>query len=234
MRTVDICLSPDLLHLYDVTDKVVVVVDILRATSCMTTGIAFGLNHIKPVANLADCRGFREQGYYIAGERNGQKVEGFDLGNSPFDYMDGQLMNQKVAVTTTNGTRAIELARESPQVIIGSFLNISAVTEHLIIQKLDVLILCAGWKGKVNLEDTLFAGALSAKLRGTFVHACDAPIVAEGIYDAVKGHMLQALNNSSHVIRLKKLGIQKDIAFCLKTDEYDIVPVLKDDKIVAL
>ncbi|MEQ8573117.1 MAG: 2-phosphosulfolactate phosphatase, partial [Fulvivirga sp.] len=104
MKTVDVCLSPDLIHLYDVSDKVVVVVDILRATSCMTAGLANGVKSITPFENLEQCQAMKHQGYLIAGERNGQKVDGFDLGNSPFDYMDEKVKGKKVAVTTTNGT----------------------------------------------------------------------------------------------------------------------------------
>ena len=107
MKTVDVCLSPDLMHLYDVRDKTVVIIDILRATSCMTTAFAHGINSITPFAKLEDCIAMKAKGYFTAGERDGKKVDGFDLGNSPFEYMEEKLKGKKIAFTTTNGTQAI-------------------------------------------------------------------------------------------------------------------------------
>lgn len=234
MKSIDVCLSPDLIHLFEVKHKVVVVVDILRATSCMTTGLAHGIKSIKPFANLEECREMKTAGYYIAGERNGQKLDDFDLGNSPFDYMQDDLQGKNVAVTTTNGTVAIEKASGASQIIIGSFLNLSAVSNYLKEQNLDVLILCAGWKGKVNMEDSLFAGALVERLQNDFLNACDAPLLALSTFQAANHDLLNLVLNSSHAKRLKKLNINDDIEFCLKFDEYDVVPVLNNGEIVAL
>jgi 2-phosphosulfolactate phosphatase len=232
MKTVDVCLSPDLIHLYDVSDKVVVVVDILRATSCMTAGLAYGVKSITPFENLEQCEFMKYQGYLIAGERNGQKVDGFDLGNSPFDYMEEYVKGKKVAVTTTNGTVAIEKSKRAIEVIIGSFLNISAVAEHVKNQRQNVLILCAGWKGKINLEDSLFAGALVNKIFNEFDYECDAPLLAQATYLHMKDNMLERVQNSSHARRLNKLNVHKDIEYCLKEDEFDIVPKLVNGELV--
>lgn len=233
-RTVDVCLSPDLLHLYEVKNKIVVVVDILRATSCMTTAIAHGVKSIYPVASLEECGRLRNQGYIAAAERDGKVAEGFDLGNSPFSYMDEQIHGKILAVTTTNGTLAITKSKDAVKVLIGSFLNISILSEYLLQQAHDVLILCAGWKGKFNLEDTLFAGALTDRLMPDFHVACDSPLAATTLYHAAKGNLLGFLESSSHVQRLKKLDIHKDIAFCLQEDVYPVIPVLKKDKLVKL
>ncbi|MTI22951.1 2-phosphosulfolactate phosphatase [Fulvivirga sp. RKSG066] len=234
MKTVDVCLSPDLLHLHKVSNKIVVVVDILRATSCMTTGIAHGVNSIIPFADMEECMLMSAKGFLTAGERNGKKIDGFDLGNSPYDYMDEAVKGQDVAVTTTNGTRAIEKSKGAVEVVIGAFLNISAVAEYLRAKNMDVLILCAGWKGKVNLEDSLFAGALSEALKPDFEHACDAPMLAETSYNFMKHDIVARVQSSSHAKRLNRLNVHKDIEFCLKHDEYDVVPVLQEGKIVAL
>lgn len=233
MKTVDVCLSPDLIHLYDVTDKVVVVVDILRATSCMTAGLASGVKSITPFENLEQCQRMKEQGYLIAGERNGEKVDGFDLGNSPFDYMDEKVKGQKVAVTTTNGTVAIEKSRRAIEVIIGSFLNISSVAKHVLNQKQNVLILCAGWKGKVNLEDSLFAGALVDKIIDKFDYETDAPLLARAGYLQMKDDLLGQIKTSSHARRLNRLNVIKDIEYCLTQDEFTIVPKLVDGELIA-
>jgi 2-phosphosulfolactate phosphatase len=232
MRTIDVCLSPDLMHLYRVENHTIVVVDILRATSCMTTALAHGIECITPFAQLNECLAMKENGFLTAGERDGKKVDGFDLGNSPFEYMDPELKGKKIAFTTTNGTQAIAKSAGAKEIIIGSFLNISAVAEYLKNTSSDILIVCAGWKGKVNLEDTLFAGALVDKLKNVTQCACDAPLAAQRLYIQAKYNMAAYLKDSSHVKRLANLNIQKDIGFCLTVDQYKIVPVLEDGSLV--
>ncbi|MEQ9593777.1 MAG: 2-phosphosulfolactate phosphatase [Cyclobacteriaceae bacterium] len=234
MKTIDVCLSPELIHLYDVTDKTVVVVDILRATSCMVTAFAHGVDSIIPIADAEECERMKLKGYVISGERNGKKIPGFDKGNSPFEYMDNQIKGLQIAFTTTNGTLAIEKSKRARQIIIGSFLNLSVVTRYLLMGDNNILIVCAGWKGKVNLEDSLFAGALVDNLRKHIEPDCDAPLVAQQLYLSAKSDMLQFLSTSSHVKRLNRLNIHKDIEFCLTPDQYHVIPHLKGDRLVLL
>ncbi|HEY0652866.1 MAG TPA: 2-phosphosulfolactate phosphatase [Chryseosolibacter sp.] len=234
MRTIDVCLSPDMMHLYPVVDHAVVVVDILRATSCMTTAFAHGIDTIAPFAKLEDCLAMKVNGYYTAGERDGKKVDGFDFGNSPFEYQDPKLIGSKIAFTTTNGTQAIVKSLGASEIIIGSFLNLTAVANHLRTLPQNILVVCAGWKGKFNLEDTLFAGALVEKLKDEVSPACDAPLAAQALYNQAKGNMVEFLSNSSHVKRLAKLNIHKDITFCLTEDTYSVVPVLRDNVLRSL
>jgi 2-phosphosulfolactate phosphatase len=212
--------------LYDLSDKTVVVVDILRATSCMTTAFAHGIASIKPVANLEECLKLRTQDYITAGERNGEKVDGFDKGNSPFEYMGPEMKGNKIAFTTTNGTQAIEKSKNARELLIGSFLNLSAVVNHLRASANPALIVCAGWKGRVNLEDTLFAGAVIEALKNDFEISDDAELVAHKLYQQAKGNMVEFLSQSSHVKRLNRLNIHKDIAFCLTPDQYTVLPRL--------
>lgn len=234
MKTIDVCLSPELIHLYDVSNKIVVVVDILRATSCIVTAFAHGVDSITPVADADECQNMKRQGFIISGERNGQKIPGFDKGNSPFEYMDEAIKGLKIAFTTTNGTRAIEKSKGAKQILIGSFLNLSAITRYLLMSDHHILIVCAGWKGKINLEDSLFAGALVDKLRKHIEPDCDAPLVAQELYLTAKKDLLKFLSTSSHVKRLNKLNIYKDIEFCLTLDQYPIIPVLNRDRLILL
>lgn len=227
MKTIDVCLSPELMHLYKVRDRTVVVVDILRATSCMVTAFAHGVETITPVADLNTCRMMRHKGFIISGERDGKKVDGFDKGNSPYEYMGPDIRHKRIAFTTTNGTQAIEKSKEAHKVIIGSFLNLSTVVKYLLFGENNVLIVCAGWKGKVNLEDTLFAGAVIDRLRNHIEPDCDAPLIAQQLYNDAKDDMVTYLKNSSHVKRLDKLDIHKDIEYCLAMDQYDVLPKLK-------
>jgi len=231
-KSIDVCLTPDLMHLYSVSGRTVVVVDILRATSCMTTALAHGVKSITPFARLEDCLAMKDAGYYTAGERDGQRVDGFDLGNSPFEYMEEHLKGKNIAFTTTNGTQAIARSAGADEIIIGSFLNLSAVAAHLMEVKNNILILCAGWKGKVNLEDTLYAGALVEKLRSAFELECDAPLAAFHLYQCAKQDMNAFLKDSSHVRRLARLNVVKDVQFCLTPDQYNVVPTLVHGTIV--
>jgi 2-phosphosulfolactate phosphatase len=228
MKTIDVCLSPELMHLYDVRDKTVVVVDILRATSCMVTALANGAESIMPFADLDQCQKMKTRGFITSGERDGKKVEGFDKGNSPFEYMNDEVRGLKIAFTTTNGTVAIEKAKDAKEVLIGSFLNLSAVVKNLLMGEHNVLIVCAGWKGRVNLEDTLFAGAVVEKLKDYLGPDCDAPLAARHLYNLAKDDMAKFLSESSHVKRLNRLNIHDDFEYCLKVDQYNVLPRLKD------
>lgn len=232
-RTIDVCLSPELMHLYAVQDCAVVVIDILRATSCMTTALAHNVQEIRAFAQLQECLAMKQEGYVTAGERDGKKLEGFDLGNSPFEYMNPGLKGKKIAFTTTNGTQAIARAAGAKEIVIGSFLNLSAVVEHLRKSPHNILVVCSGWKGKVNLEDTAYAGALVEKLKDEVEYACDTPIMAERLYLQAKDDLKSFLKDASHIRRLKKLNIERDIDFCLTKDQYNIVPVIRNNAIVV-
>jgi 2-phosphosulfolactate phosphatase len=232
VKSIDVCLSPELMHLYDVREKTVVVVDVLRATSCMVTAFAHGAKSISPVADLEECRGMREKGFITSGERNGEKANGFDMGNSPFEYMSPHIKGKKIAFTTTNGTQTIEKSKHAKELLIGSFLNLASLVSHLGKANNPILILCAGWKGRVNLEDTLFAGAVIEHLNGEFVLEDDSVLVALHLYQKAKPDLVGFLSESSHVKRLNRLNIHKDIEFCLTPDQYDVVPVFVDAQLV--
>lgn len=232
MQKIETCLSPELIHLFDLEGKIVVVTDILRATTCMTTGIAVGVNKIKPVATLDECRALKEDGYFTAAERNGEKVEGFDIGNSPYSYMEDRFKGKNIATTTTNGTLAITKSTAAHEVIIGSFLNLSTVAKYLLKSKKDVVIHCSGWKGNYSLEDTLFAGALIEKLQGDYEMEDDASFTAFTNYETVKDNLLETILSSSHAKRLEKHNIRKDIEFCATIDKYAVIPVLKNGVLV--
>jgi 2-phosphosulfolactate phosphatase len=234
MKNIDVCLSPDLLHLHKINNSIVVVTDIFRATSCMVTGFAYGVKSIIPVATVEECKTLQNMGYVAAAERDAQKVEGFDLDNSPFSYMDERLIGGKIAMTTTNGTLSISKAKtDAVKVIVGAFLNLAAVVNHLKNQPYDVLVLCAGWKGRPNLEDTLFAGAVVEALKDEYFVSEDSAILAMRTYQQAKDDMLGYLANSSHIRRLQGLGINKDISYCLQNDLYDVLPVLRGNELVV-
>ena len=231
MKKIEVCLSPDLLHLFDLKGKIVVVVDILRATSCMVTGLANGINSIIPVATLEECRKLQSEGCICAAERDGMKVNGFELDNSPFSYMNEELKGKCIAVTTTNGTQAIVKSNHAEEILIGAFLNIKAISDYLKEKSNDVLIVCSGWKGNFNIEDTLFAGNLHYLISSGYNDSQDAMIMAAELYVNHKGNLLSLVNRSQHAQRLNRLNIVKDIEFCLTKNVYDVLPLYKDGKI---
>ncbi len=235
MPKVEVCLTPALLHLYDIKSSIVVVIDILRATSSITYGIDNGATAIIPVMNVEDCSAYANKGFLLAAERNGSVVEGFDFGNSPFSYSKEKLEGKTVVLTTTNGTKAMRMAQESAyQVVVGSFLNLAAVCNYLKRENKDVLLLCAGWKDNFNLEDTLFAGAVATNLREDFSMADDASVVAQDMYALAKDDLRSYLKKSSHSHRLVKLNIEEDVKFCLQLNICNSIPVLKGEQLVKL
>lgn len=234
-RTIEVCLTPALLHLYAIENSIVVVIDILRATSSITYGIDNGAETIIPVSNVEDCLAYADRGFLLAAERNGEVVEGYDFGNSPFSYTKEKVAGKTVVLTTTNGTKAMHMAHErAHQVVIGSFLNITALCDWLKTQDKNVLLLCAGWKDNFNLEDTLFAGAVVNALRNDFKHSDDACVVAEDMYLMAKDDLRTYLHKSSHSHRLAALNIEEDVQFCLKLDVCKAIPVLEGERLVAL
>jgi len=224
--TIDICLTPELIHQYELEEKVVVVVDILRATSCMVTGIASGVEQIMPVSTVEECIALKALDFLTAAERNGQKVDGVDMGNSPFEYMADAVKGQKVAVTTTNGTLAIHKSLMADEILIGAFLNLETLTNYLLQKQSDIVVVCAGWKGRFNLEDTLFAGALSHQLKSKFEFAGDTPMAAEAMWLNLKNELQSTLQQSAHAKRLAKMEVTKDIEFCAQLNTYQVIPKL--------
>ena len=235
MAKLEVAFSPDLYPFYENKEAIVVVIDVFRATSAICTAFEHGVKSIIPVESIDQAREYQKKGYIVAAERQGQVVEGFNLGNSPFHYMDKGLVGKEVVLTTTNGTRAISIAKSSHQIIIGSFLNLTAVCDYLKGEKRDVLLLCAGWRGRFNLEDSLFAGAVVLELSGEyFKELSDSARAAQTFYNVGENNIGEFLENSSHRRRLKNLNLEKDINYCLQFDQTKVVPALEGEGLVAV
>jgi 2-phosphosulfolactate phosphatase len=234
-RKIEVCLTPALIDLYAIEDSIVVVIDILRATSSIVYGIDNGAKAIIPVAQVEDCLAYADQGYLLAAERNGEVVEGYDFGNSPFSYTAEKVADKTVVLTTTNGTKALHLARNrASQVVIGSFLNLRSLCDWLSTQEKDVLLLCAGWKDLPNLEDTIFAGAVISEIYSQFTAFDDAGVAAQDLYALAKDDLRAYVGKSSHSKRMEALNIEEDIKFCLQLNICTAIPVLQGDQLVAL
>lgn len=218
------------------TDSIVVVVDIFRATSAICTALNNGVERMIPVASIEEAQKYKDLGFLVAAERNAVKLEGFDFGNSPYHYMTPDIQGKTIAISTTNGTQAIEAAKEAAIIAIGSFLNIQALANWIKPQGRDVIILCAGWKNKFNMEDTLFAGALAGLLSEDerFLTTCDSTIAAGYLFEKASSNLFGFLENSSHRNRLRNLNLEQDIRYCLSLNIMDIVPIVRDGEIVSV
>jgi 2-phosphosulfolactate phosphatase len=223
-----VCLTPALIDQFDVSDAIVVVIDILRATTSMCVALDNGAELMIPVEDIEECRDYKKQDYLIAAERSGEQLAGFDFGNSPFSYSRENVEGRRIAITTTNGTRAIKAAqqRNAKEVVVGSFCNIGALANWLIQQNEHVCLLCAGWRDNVTLEDTIFAGALARKLRHDFRRFQDTCLVAETLYNSANTRKRYFFRNSSHYQRLIHLKLQEEVKYAMRRDTHPVIPLM--------
>ena len=234
--TLHTSLSPALLNLYDVSNSIVVIIDVLRATSTIATALYNGAKSIIPVDSVTRCMEIGRQIEGItAGERDGQIAEGLEYGNSPFEYPREFIEGKTLVLTTTNGTRLLHIALEkgAKEIITGSFPNLSAVCDHLAEMKQNVILGCAAWKDRVNIEDMLFAGAVISAIGQRFSINCDSSHIAETMYQNAKDDLFAFMkkNEASHYHRLMNFGLEKDIRYCLTNDGANVLPVYRDGKL---
>lgn len=232
------CLSPALLDLYDVDKSIVVIIDVLRATSTIATALHNGAKAIIPVETVAECIRLGKQIDSItAGERDGQIAEGLEYGNSPFEYPAEFVKGKTLVLTTTNGTRLLHMAlsANAKAIITGSFPNLSAVCDFLLKQKQNVILGCAAWKNRVNIEDSLFAGAVISRIGQNFDINCDSSQIALSMYNEAKPDLFEYMKskNASHYRRLSGFGLEKDIRYCLSEDVANTTVVYEQGKLLT-
>lgn len=235
---IEVCLSPALLHLYDTRNTVVVIIDIFRATSTITAALDNGAQCVIPVASVEECidLGIQMDDSITAGERDGKVAEGLQHGNSPLEYPRSFIEGKTLVLTTTNGTRLLHMIEGASEIVIGSFLNLDVVCRYLVDMGQNVLLACASWKDRFNLEDTLFAGAVVHKTEGSFEMNCDSARAARHLYMATegKGHLIGFLRDSSHFLRLSKFGLERDMEYCVTPNLHPVLPVLRGRELVVV
>lgn len=233
------CLSPSLLNLYEVTNSIVVIIDVLRATSTIATALYNGAKNIIPVDSVPECIRLGKQIEGItAGERDGQIAEGLKHGNSPFEYPKEFIGGKTLVLTTTNGTKLLHmaLANGAETIITGSFPNLSAVCNYIKAQNKNVILGCAAWKNRVNLEDTLFAGAVIDRVKEQFNINCDSSKIAETLYNDARPDLYEFIKakEASHYLRLSGFGLEKDLRYCLTEDVANVLCLYKEGSLVVL
>jgi len=229
--TIETCFAPPLFqHILTKENYVVVVIDILRASTAICTAFKNGALEIIPLAGIEETKKYRPLGYLIAGERDGIVIDGADFGNSPFNFTEENVKGKKIVITTTNGTQTIAKARVSGTVALGAFSNISVLTEWLANLNKNVVLFCAGWKNKFNLEDSVFAGALAGRLIAKgFATNCDSTAAAIDLWHAAEPDILAYMEKAAHRHRLKRLGLDDVLEYCFTNDTANVIPFLKGE-----
>jgi 2-phosphosulfolactate phosphatase len=229
-RDLEICFSPALYEPERLAGSIVVVVDILRATSAICTAFENGASSIIPVGTVPEAKSYKDRGYLVAAERDGIVLDFADFGNSPFNFTREKVSGKTIAYSTTNGTGIIKMAASASDVIIGSFLNISAVIKWVTAREHNVLLFCSGWKNRFNLEDAICAGAMAERLMATSLYStiCDSAKAAMDLWSIAKNDLPAYIEKAAHRSRLREKKLDDCINFCLTQDYTDVVPVLKD------
>lgn len=234
-RWVGVCLTPALLNQFEVSKAIVVVIDVLRATTTMCAAFDNGVRSMIPVLTTEEGFAWQKKGHLVAGERNGEQIKGYNLGNSPFSFTPDVVKDKDIAITTTNGTVAIRAAAEqgAKEILVGAFANQNVLATYLEKRNQNVILLCAGYKERPNLEDTIFAGSMVRRLRPQFNLYEDTALIAETLFKNANRRKRYFLRNSSHFNRLyDKLQIQRDVKFALRTDTHPVIPKLFGDRLI--
>jgi 2-phosphosulfolactate phosphatase len=235
-KKIEVCFSPAVYSAFHNKDAIVVIVDILRATSAIITAFMNGANRIIPVATLEEAKAYKDKGYMVAAERDGIVRDFADFGNSPFNFTRDRIKGKDIVYSTTNGTYSITMASESYRVIIGAYLNLNSIAQYIINKNHDLLILCAGWKNKFNLEDSLFAGALAEEVlkNSNFYTICDSTLAAIDLWQLAKKDLMSYIDKVAQRHRLKKNKLDDVIEYCHTPDQTEIIPALKENYLVQL
>tara|TARA_B100000683_G_C12425508_1_gene529571 strand:- start:529 stop:1230 length:702 start_codon:yes stop_codon:yes gene_type:complete len=224
MFALDVCLSPEQAHLFDFKNKTCVVIDVLRASSTISTILNNGAKEVIPVSNIDEAKNYKEKGYIVGAERGGKIVEGFDFGNSPFEYTSKIVEKKRVVLTTSNGTKAIHLAKDSSHIYIGSFLNLDAIINRLIKDNKDCILFCAGWQGHFSLEDSCLAGAIVFGCNTKQNTCSDASSMTTTLYQSYRNDLDKMIQTSAHYRRLASHGVKTDAFYCIKKNHFNNVP----------
>jgi 2-phosphosulfolactate phosphatase len=233
-RKLETCFSPALFEKKEHVNSVIVILDILRASSAICTAFANGAVEIIPVSEVAEAREYKSRGYLVAAERDGYVLDFADFGNSPFNFTKEKVKGRTIVYSTTNGTGIINLTSSAYKTVIGSFLNIGALTSWLLKQDNDVLLFCAGWKNRFNIEDTVCAGAIAERLLASDFYTTidDSTLAAIDLWSVACPDLIGYIDKAAQRTRLRDKKLDDCIEFCLTPDFTDKIPVMKNGSLV--
>jgi 2-phosphosulfolactate phosphatase len=235
-RNLETCFSPALYEPEGHGGSIVVIIDILRATSAICTAFENGALSIIPVATVHEARAYKEKGYLVAAERDGYVLDFADFGNSPFNFTREKVSGKTIVYSTTNGTGIIKMASSAGYIVIGSFLNISALTRWVSEQERNVVLFCAGWKNRFNLEDTICAGAIAERLLSSSLYStiCDSTHATLDLWSLAKKDIPGYIEKVAQRSRLRDKKLDDCIPFCLTMDYTNKVPVIRNGILVSM
>lgn len=235
-KTVEVCFTPLLFPAFRNSSAIVIVVDILRATSTIVTAFMNGVKTVIPVATLEEARAYKEKGFLVAAERDGIVRDFADFGNSPYNFKKEAIENKDIVYSTTNGTHSIMIAKDSYRVLIGAYLNLGALVDYVIAENRNVVVLCAGWKNKFNLEDTIFAGAFVEEMLkcDDFETICDSTYASIDLWNLAKKDIMGYIEKAAQRHRLKVKQLDDVLEYCHTLNVTRCIPVLKDNYLINL
>jgi 2-phosphosulfolactate phosphatase len=235
MPILETCFSPALYEADCHTDSIVVIIDVLRASSAICTAFANGGASIIPFKDGDEAKLYKSKGYLVAAERDGFVLDFADFGNSPFNFTREKVEAKTIVYSTTNGTSLINLTRSAYMTVIGSFLNISSISKWLVKQDRNVILVCAGWKNRFSLEDTVCAGAIAKFLieSNFFATICDSTLAAIDLWSLAQPDLTGYIEKAAQRSRLRDKKLDDCIQFCLTSDFTDKIPVMKNGCLVA-
>lgn len=249
-RQLFVSLLPSLLDASRLAGGSAVVIDVLRASTTVCAALHAGASRVVPFASVDDARRFAdrlvqasggrqpsEHGPLLGGERQGVKIDGFDLGNSPLEYTKDKVAGRTVVFTTTNGTRALLAAGSADRIYMGCFANLDPLCDRLANNPGDVHLICAGTDGQVTLEDVVAAGEIATALEQrvtTLALGNDEAVIAITLARTAAGDgaRLQSLQMGLGGRNLVELGYDADIEFCAKIGSAPVVPVFREGALV--
>ena len=232
---IDIQLLPIKFDPLSISAHTVAVIDVLRATSVIIHALSQGATEIIPVATIEEALSritqFPEGTALLGGERESRKIEGFDLGNSPREYMNERVRGKKIILTTTNGTKAFHRVSSGREILATSFFNIGAIARHCLDMRTNLLIFPSGDEGRFSLEDVVCGGMLIDRMlekgKGPF-SLTDASQSALILYERFKENLVKALRLSTHGQDLIERGFEEDLSYCAQVDITNVVPIFRD------
>ncbi len=228
---VDVIASVNEARSDDFINKTVVVIDVLRATSTIVTALEFGCAGVIPVETVSQALKLQESGMLLGGERFCKKILGFDLGNSPVEYMHRDLTEKRIIITTTNGTRALQKTHKAANILAGSVLNARSCAEAAIQLKRDIVLVCAGTQDDFSLEDGLCAGLIAdelCELSGEAIALNDLGTAMQAAYRHVKDCLETVILESANGKKLSKMGLKEDVIYCCRKNRYQTVPFMHE------
>ena len=237
---VEVYLTSSVVSEEDVRGRTVIVIDVLRTSSTITAALKNGARAVVPVADAEEAgkiaSNLDQSSYLLGGERGGEPIEGYHHGNSPLEYTPEVVSGKTIILNTTNGTRAISLARSAEHLIVGSFLNADRVVTFALEAGLDVTIICAGWRHRVALEDTLSAGLILYRLWNGKEPGLvsDAAHIAFTQYQNDKDNLQTTLSRCNHAQWLASRGFEEYVKFCFNINALPVLPYFKESRLIML